>query len=307
MCATVRCRFQTDERQNITMAKLILVEGLPGSGKSTTAKTIHAILTNQNIDAQLFCEGSLAHPADFEGVAWFGVEDFNDLKKNHSSFSDVLDEMKVENDEGVFIPYRRLVEEKRAPLDDALLHHLSRNDVYELPLERHIELIAARWEAFVRAFIDCDHVVIFECCFIQNPVTVTMIRDGELREMTRRYIGRLADIIRPLDPLLVYVEQDCIEQSFRKAIAERPEEWIKGFETYYTGQGYGLQHNFKGIEGVIQVLKERRTVERAICESLELDCRRINNSSFDQGELEKQLHFVLSSCFSCLGCETVIG
>ena len=33
--------------------KLILIEGLPGNGKSTTAKSVYDILIERNIDAQL--------------------------------------------------------------------------------------------------------------------------------------------------------------------------------------------------------------------------------------------------------------
>ena len=43
-------------------AKLIIVEGLPGFGKSTTAKLINEILSQNKIEVELFLEGNLNHP-----------------------------------------------------------------------------------------------------------------------------------------------------------------------------------------------------------------------------------------------------
>ncbi|MGQ0518173.1 hypothetical protein ACT453_52205, partial [Bacillus sp. D-CC] len=49
--------------------KLIIVEGLPGFGKSTTAKLINEILSQNKIEVELFLEGNLNHPADYDGVS----------------------------------------------------------------------------------------------------------------------------------------------------------------------------------------------------------------------------------------------
>lgn len=50
--------------------QLILIEGLPGSGKSTIAKMVSEILIDQGKQVQLFQEGNLDHPADYEGVVF---------------------------------------------------------------------------------------------------------------------------------------------------------------------------------------------------------------------------------------------
>ena len=49
--------------------KLILVEGLPGSGKTTTAVFVADWLKEHGMETAVFLEGSLDHPADFESVA----------------------------------------------------------------------------------------------------------------------------------------------------------------------------------------------------------------------------------------------
>lgn len=70
--------------------KLILVEGLPGSGKSTTAGMIYKILKKQKVTAELFMEGNLDHPADYEGVAYFTENEFEDLLAESGSLRKVF-------------------------------------------------------------------------------------------------------------------------------------------------------------------------------------------------------------------------
>ena len=68
--------------------------------------------------------------------------------------------------------------------------------------------------------------------------------------VTMSYINSLAKIIVPLEPILIYVEQEDIKVSFNRVICERPKEWLEEFIDYYTNQGYGLYNNLKGLDGV---------------------------------------------------------
>jgi len=58
------------------MRKLILVEGLPGSGKSTTAQLISDLYKEKGRDVRLFLDGNTWHPADYDAVAYFKNEEF---------------------------------------------------------------------------------------------------------------------------------------------------------------------------------------------------------------------------------------
>ncbi|ANA81073.1 MULTISPECIES: hypothetical protein [Paenibacillus] len=74
------------------------------------------------------------------------------------------------------LPYQKLKNEYGTSFPDDLYHSLSKQDVYELPLGLNRRLITERWEAFAEQTLDEAGVMIFECCFIQNPVTVGMVK-----------------------------------------------------------------------------------------------------------------------------------
>lgn len=277
--------------------KLIIVEGLPGSGKSTTAQMVYDILKEKGINTEFYCEGNYNHPADFDGVAYFNSEDFNILEQAHSTSRDVLNKIKIKYYNGYLIPYRKAIEEQQITFEEELFNEITKNDIYELPIELHIELILSRWNDFVTNYINKDKVVVFECCFIQNPVTVSMIKNNSPKDVTMSYITSLAKKIVPLEPALIYVEQQDIKASFSKVVSERPNEWFEGFTHYYTNQGYGLANNLKGLDGVVQVLEARSKLESDVYDSLELIKYKIDNSAFNLDLIKDRINSIIGEHF----------
>jgi hypothetical protein len=51
-------------------SKLIPVEGVPGTGNTVVASTVHQWLDRNSTPNRLYREGNLDHPADYESVAY---------------------------------------------------------------------------------------------------------------------------------------------------------------------------------------------------------------------------------------------
>lgn len=252
--------------------KLLLVEGLPGSGKSTTARIIEEIFSESHIETQLFLEGDLEHPADYDGVSYFTKKEFSDLLASYKDLEPILRSAAEERETGYSIPRNKLnpgPDENTLP--GKLAEKLWNHDIYELDLELHIKLITEKWRHFYSKAIDEDRIYIFQCCFIQNPVTIGMVKYGASDEMVIQYVEKLARIIEPLNPVLFYVNQNDINQSFIKAVRERQKEWSKGFMNYYNKQGLGLKLGAKGVAGTLEVLGARKKLESKIFAKLKMD------------------------------------
>ncbi|WP_242280012.1 hypothetical protein [Bacillus cereus group sp. BfR-BA-01428] len=261
--------------------KLIIVEGLPGFGKSTTAQLINDILSQNKIEVELFLEGNLNHPADYDGVSCFNKFEFDRLLSNSGDFKEVLLKRVLKKGSNYLLPYRKIKNEFGDQFSDELCNDISRNDIYELSFDKNVELITDKWQDFAEIALEDDKVYIFECCFIQNPLTIGMIKYGEQKEKIINYVMKVAKIIENLNPMLFYVEQDNLEFSFRKALKERNPEWATGIVDYYTNQGYGKEHNHSGIEGAIKVLEARRNLELEIFDMLKMKKEKINNTKYE--------------------------
>lgn len=256
--------------------KMFLVEGLPGSGKTTTAEALTRLLQEQQPDTRLHIEGDLSHPADYESVAYLTMNEWIDFQSKYASL-DVLRFAEVFNDY-VLVSYRQWQSEIDIP--EAELAFLQARDIYELPFELHQSLIFKKWEEFVAQALTMDTTYVFECCFLQNPLTMGLIKYDLPEEMLRAYINRLATIIAPLQPVLVYVDQPDVERSFRKALNERPTEWADGFVSYYTEQAYGVNHSLSGVKGTITILQARQALERQLFELLPFRVEVFKNGDF---------------------------
>ncbi|MFC7441058.1 hypothetical protein [Laceyella putida] len=261
--------------------KLIMIEGLPGFGKSTTAQLVHNILGELNIETKLFLEGNVEHPADFEGMAYYTKDGFEQLVSScDAKLSRMLIDEVTNKGDDYFLPYRKMKKALGSDLPDALFHEMMKNDIYELPLGQHIELITGKWDEFAKKTLVGNEVYVFECCFIQNPVTMGMVKCGAPKEKVINYVMRLAEIIECLNPVLLYINQTDLAFSFKKAIKERPKEWSDGFIDYYTSQGYGKALGFKGLEGTLRVLEARKELEAEIYDMLQMQKRKIDNSEY---------------------------
>lgn len=262
--------------------KLILIEGLPGFGKSTTAQLVYEILTEMGTETQLFLEGNLDHPADYEGVACLTQAEYDELSRTcGGNPGEVLSAYTTSHNNNYLLEYRKLMNEQGPCLSKEWTDALARKDIYELPLAQHRELITAKWRQFAEKGLRGPDTYVFDCAFLQNPVTMGMIKHDAAEEYKISYILELEAIIKRLNPLLIVVEQDDLEYAFRKAVRERPEEWSEGFIQYYTTQGYGLRRGLQGLDGTLQVLKGRSEFEERIYSLLSMHKTKINNSAYD--------------------------
>ena len=275
----------------MTKTKLILIEGIPGSGKSTTAEMVEQVLNILQIPAELYLEGNLDHPADYDRVSYFTQNAFSNLLEQYNQWSESINLASAPHNDG-FLMKQNLIEQAKLP--HSLIEEIRKRDIYELPLEEHIDLLLERWETFSKKARLEDKIYIFECCFIQNPITIGTIKYGAKNDSVMNYIQRLAQIIEPLHPILFYVEQKDLRKSFTKAMAERPKEWSEGFIDYYNNQGLGKKMRAEGIEGTLAILEERRKLEYQVIQELKMDTYRLDNSAFDKQYHYKILQDILS-------------
>lgn len=105
-------------------------------------------------------------------------------------------------------------------LADHIVQDIFRRDIYEIPFEQNVKLITGKWQDFTQNVLSTndDCITIFESCFIQNPLTMGLVKFNQSKEQ---------------------------------------KEWSEGFINYYTNQGLGQAQDYQGVEGTVQVLQER--------------------------------------------------
>ncbi len=238
--------------------RLYIIEGLPCSGKSTTSKFVADLLSEKGKVCYVD-EGSGAHPSDYEFSAFVANDRLAEFTAEELA---AIAEHSEKAEGGSIVPL--------AQFSGELFNKLLRYKIYDfLPWEREMPLMLAKWRSFAEN-ADRDTVYVFNCVLLQNPMCETMMRFGFSEEESRRYISRIAEIIRPLSPVVIYLSNDDIAECVKKAAAER-EGWLDGVIDYHINGAYGKSIGASGFDGYIECLAERQRRELSILKGLAVD------------------------------------
>lgn len=182
---------------------LVLVEGMPGSGKSTTAQWLAGELERQGRPARWVYEQEVPHP---------------------------------------------VVGPPPVPLRD-----------WKEILGRHL----AGWSRFAAAVRAGETAVVVDSAFLQTSVAVTLRRnlDGEI---IRTFVARIADIIRPLDPAVVYFRAPDAATAFRAICDKRGMAWTLQHISGFDGSAWARTHGASSMGGVLAYWREHA----ALCDAL---------------------------------------
>lgn len=244
--------------------KLIIVEGLPCSGKSTTARYIADKLGMTFVD-----EDSGAHPADYEFHAFLTGSDLDKFADNERK--EVLSA--AERKSGGYIVK---ISDFTGELFDKLLQH----KIYDfLPWEAERPVMLDKWREFVGNTGDASYV--FNCVLMQNPMCETMMRFGFDAAVSEAYIREISSIIAPLSPFVVYLKNSDVRGSVKRASAERGDEWLNAVIDYHCNGEYGKKLGLSGFDGYISALEERQRRELGILNRLDIDSMVIDDAQKD--------------------------
>lgn len=227
------------------MNQLYIIEGLPCSGKSSTARFVADALEQMGKRVCCMDEGTLNHPADYEFHAFV---------------------------DGRVISLNTISPES--------LHTYLPNKIYDgLPWHIEAPLMLDKWRQFVRE-ADADTVYVFNCVLLQNPMCETMMRFGMTETESAAHIRRIAEIITPMKPVVIYLHNDDIANSVHLASEERP-GWLEAVIPYHCEGAYGKSIGAEGVEGYVACLTERQRREERILQTLPLQAVTLDNPQRD--------------------------
>lgn len=146
-------------------------------------------------------------------------------------------------------------------LDGALFDKAFRYKIYDcLDWDNERRVMLDKWRSFAQNS-DKDSIYVFNCVLLQNPMCETMMRFNFDKEISFEYIRQICEIIKPLNPTVVYLENSEISRSIKGALAERGEVWLNTVVDYHCKGNYGKAHGLSGFEGYISALEERQRRE----------------------------------------------
>ncbi len=128
----------------------------------------------------------------------------------------------------------------------------------------------ARWVSFTAAVQASGTLTILESAFLQHLIMVMLRREVDA-DMIVAFIRRIGEVIRPLDPRLVYFLEPHPDMAYREICGRRGPAWTETVLGYFERSAFSERRGLRGFDGLMAYWREHNTVaDRAVAE-LDLD------------------------------------
>ena len=215
MAKTIEAGFLRGElltRMDRIMNRLIMLEGLPGTGKTTNSYRLFEQLVRNGRNVRWLHEVSRPHPVLFFSESCFTKEEYRLFKERYPEAAGILDSIAEVRAGTVGIDRLTAAERTPGQEDSAWYKELLKYDVTDLPPERYEPAALEKWEAFVNAALRNDTVYILDSGIFQYQIFTYLLNGADYTRLSG-FVHSVMELLMPLEPALIYLYREKTEDS----------------------------------------------------------------------------------------------
>ncbi|MDM0013857.1 hypothetical protein QTH87_15575 [Variovorax sp. J22P168] len=146
----------------------------------------------------------------------------------------------------------------------------------------------SRWASFAEEVRGGAAVPVLDGQLFHGDLTHLFLMEASFDQLAA-YCERVAGCIAPLHPLVVYLRQEDVERAVRTICAERGDAWVKYQVDWKLKGPLAVRRRLSGLDGLIALYEEYRTLTDALFDRLSLDKIVIENSERDWKRYDRQI------------------
>ncbi|MBP5452352.1 MAG: hypothetical protein J6Y16_08970 [Treponema sp.] len=268
--------------------RLIMLEGLPGTGKSTNSFKLYEQLLLNGKKVSWIHEVSQPHPVLFFTESCMTKEEYRKFKIKYPEVAEILDEVAEVRKTTVGIDQetvsRRLPEAQKQEWYKELLQY----DAFPTSLDRYEVQALEKWEVLAKkAMQDENTVFILDSSFFQYQIFTYLLKAAPYKRL-ESFVGKITECIKPLNPLLIYLYREHTEDSIAFLKEQRGGQDLVSTWERDRGEPY-YQNKQKDVTAFYDFLKDYATYAKDLFETVNFDKRKIeiskNNWKTYEGEI----------------------
>jgi hypothetical protein len=250
--------------------KIIFIEGLPGSGKTTYAKKLYQTYQNHGKKVHLYSEGD-QHPIDLAWIAIFNQRQYEDLINQFPTLKEQIESHVVKEANLYYLAYTKI------KIDASTKNFFDVCESYEIyqrnDLSEFLNIHLKRYRNFIDMHKDEDDIYIFECILIQNHINELLLKHGYKSEQIYQYFMALMEPINEVAYEILYIQQMDVQKILKRITEERRttdktlyRDWIDLVIEYLSNTPYGS--DYKDFSGCLSYFKMRLNEEVKLLEKM---------------------------------------
>ncbi|MHC0038802.1 P-loop NTPase family protein [Pseudoneobacillus sp. C159] len=268
-------------------SKLIFMEGLPSTGKSTNSGILLAQLNRNGKKARWIHEVARPHPTLFFYEACLKENEYRRLLEKYPSSEILLNRLKTSRKNTIVFDLLELEWNYSHLLDSDALDEIKSYDVWNFSIEQYIEVSLEKWQHFVEEQLQRDEIIILDSSLFQFQI-YTFVLAGVSFSKLEAYIKQIYEIVAPLNPSLVYLYRENTEDTIDYLIRARGISFLERIWERDQKQPY-YQNRPAGAEGYKMFLRDYDKYARLLFDSSPLSKLAIEISRGNWNEYVNEL------------------
>ncbi len=261
------------------MGRLLLVEGIPGAGKTTTARSAGRWLARTHARVAVYCEGD-PQPADLAWQWWLPPTEFETVCREYPGAEAELRRCAWVGAAGVAVAYTKVDVDRCGGQWTEVEATMQGREPFNgtIPADTFMDILTARWAEF-GASEGSPHaadIVVFDGAFLQNTlVELVLFADRDADALTSD-LRRLAASVARWQPLLLRLvpidPAAALEAVGRERVSsDGHPQWRDAVEAYTADTPWARARGLSAPGALQAYLNQRQQLEAEVLPRLPLE------------------------------------
>lgn len=243
------------EKVGIMDSRLILLEGMPSTGKTTNSRFIQIQLERQGIGTEWIHEIAMPHPVLFFDEVGFTKDEYRHFIKEYPAAVGILDKIAIARENTVTVDLNLIQWYYKDEFDQGTYQALSQFDTWEFPIEKYKLFALDKWNYFTRQVLHNESkVYIVDSAIFQYQIFRFLFENRPCEEL-QDFVSEIGDIIKPLHPSLVFLYRENAEATIDYLEKDRGTSYLEYLYQRDKNQPY-YQDKPGGAESFKQFLRD---------------------------------------------------
>ena len=206
--------------------KLIILEGLPGTGKTTDSFFLLTQLERNGVEARWIHEVSRPHPTSYYDEACLTYEELDKFYQRFPHTRTILEEIGMRRRTTIEVDLMEISWKHLQDFGQEAFEELRKYDVWNFDLDQYERVALEKWEVFAAEVSEASEVALLDSSLFQFQIFTFLLKNAPY-ERLEGFIQKLFNILTPLKPVLIYLYREKIEDAIAYLEKDRGVDFLE--------------------------------------------------------------------------------